>query len=223
MITKETLQYLKDLKKNNNRIWFIANKPRYDTARAEFEKFVSRLILEIACFDPAIGELEAKRCIFRIYRDTRFSTNKIPYKINFGAHLVARESKVHDRAGYYVHLEPGNNFLAGGAYLPPAPWLNAIRRAIDQNGRKLDQIMNDPSFKKYFAELEGEKLKTTPRDYPANHPYIELLRFKSFTALHPLSNQKVLADNFLKHCVEVFAALKPFNDFLNRSISADLL
>jgi uncharacterized protein (TIGR02453 family) len=217
MITKATLQYLKDLKNNNNRTWFTENKPRFDVARAEFEKFVSRLILEIAQFDPAIGELEARRCIFRIYRDTRFSHDKTPYKTNFGAHLVRHESKVHDRAGYYFHLAPGNIFLAGGAYLPPSPWLNSIRRAIDQNGRKFIKIINDPLFKKYFGELDGEKLKTTPRDYPADHLYIELLRYKSFLALHSVSDRQILAEDFLKYCGQVFAALKPFDDFLNNA------
>lgn len=219
MITKATLQYLKDLKKNNNRSWFTEIKPRFDAARAEFETFISQLILEIALFDPVIGELESRRCIFRIYRDTRFSKDKTPYKTNFGAHLVGHESKVYDRAGYYFHLEPGNIFLAGGAYLPPGPWLNSIRRAIDQNGRKFIRIINDPLFKKYFGELDGEKLKTTPRDYPADHPYIELLRYKSFLALHPVSDRQALAEDFFKYCGQVFAALKPFDDFLNNLTS----
>ena len=220
MITRETLQYLKDLKKNNHRGWFIENKLRFDRARTEFEKFVSQLILEIARFDPAIAELEARRCIFRIYRDTRFSRDKTPYKTNFGAHLVVHESKVHDRAGYYFHLEPGNIFLAGGAYYPPGPWLNSIRRAIDQDARKFIRIINEPSFKKYFGELDGEKLKTIPRDYPADHPQIELLRFKSYVALHPVTERQVLASDFLSYCGQVFEALKPFSDFLNDALSS---
>jgi len=171
MISNKTFQFLKDLKENNNRDWFNANKPRFEEAKAEFEKFIGGLILRIAKFDPAIGELEPRKSIFRIYRDTRFSKDKSPYKTNLGAHLVAHAEKPHDRAGYYIHLEPGNTFLAGGAHLPSAPWLKAIRQAIAEKGKEFTKILNDSSFKKYFGEMEGEKLKTTPRDYPADHPF----------------------------------------------------
>jgi len=219
MISHKTYQFLKDLSENNNRPWFQANKHRYEEARAEFESFISKLILEIARFDSPIGVLEAKKCIFRIYRDTRFSRDKKPYKTNFGAHLVAYESKVHDRAGYYIHLQPGNCFLAGGAYLPPAPWLKAIRNAIDQKGEEFLRILNHPNFKKYFGEMEGEKLKTTPRDYPADHPYIELLRYKSYLVTHKLHDEDTMSENFLNYSREVFKALKPFDDFLNNSLN----
>ena len=218
MISPTTFQFLKELSENNNRPWFQTHKGRYEMARTNFEEFISQLILHIARFDPPIGELDAKRCIFRIYRDTRFSRDKKPYKINFGAHLVAYESKVHDRAGYYIHLQPGNTFLAGGAYLPPAPWLKAIRNAIDQKGKGLQKILSHPEFKKYFGEMEGEKLKTIPRDYPADHPFIELLRYKSFLAVHQLKDEDAMAEDFLKKAVRVFGALKPFDDFLNKSL-----
>lgn len=218
MISYNTLQFLKELSANNNRPWFQVNKGRYEEARADFEGFISKLILQIARFDPPIAELEAKRCIFRIYRDTRFSRDKKPYKTNFGAHLVSTDAKPHDRAGYYIHLQPGNCFLAGGAYMPPALWLKAIREAIDQNGRELMKILNHPDFKKCFGEMEGEKLKTTPRDYPADHPFIDLLRYKSFLAVHKLSDKDTMSNNFLRTSSEVFKALKPFDDFLNNSL-----
>ncbi|UCF63656.1 MAG: DUF2461 domain-containing protein [bacterium] len=218
MISPKTYQFLKELDQNNNRPWFQANKNRYEEARANFEEFISKLILEIARFDPPIGDLEAKKSVFRIYRDTRFSNDKRPYKTNFGAHLVAYESKVHDRAGYYIHLQPGNTFLAGGAYLPPGPWIKAIRNAIDQKGKEFQKILTHPDFKKYFREIEGEKLKTTPRDYPADHPFIKLLRYKSFIAAHQLKDKDAMQEDFLKNAAKVFKALKPFDDFLNRSL-----
>jgi len=222
MISPQIFQFLKELNQNNNRPWFQANKNRYEEARANFEEFINQLIIEIARFDPPIGVLEAKRCIFRIYRDTRFSKDKKPYKTNFGAHLVAHESKVHDRAGYYIHLQPGNTFLAGGAYLPPAPWLKAIRNAIDQKGKEFQKILNHHEFKKYFGEMEGEKLKTVPRDYPADHPFIELLRYKSFLVVHQLNDKDTITADFLKKAVTVFKALKPFDDFLNRSLDQNI-
>ena len=219
MISKQTYQFLQDLRKNNDREWFNANKPRYEAARAEFEKFVGELILHIARFDPAIGALNPKRSIFRIYRDTRFAKDKSPYKTNMGAHLVAFGEKVHDRAGYYIHLEPGNTFLAGGAYLPPSPWLKAIREAIDEDGDAFQKLLNSAGFKKYFGGLEGETLKTRPKDYPEDHPHIELLKHKSFLAVHQVKDSDAMSPDFLTHAAAVFKALKPFDDFLNNALT----
>jgi uncharacterized protein (TIGR02453 family) len=218
MISKNTYQFIKELKKNNNRQWFNANKPKYEAARSDFESFIAELIKHIARFDPPIIQLEPKKCIFRIYRDTRFSKLKTPYKTNFGAHMVAYAAKAHDRAGYYVHLEPGNTFIAGGAYLPPAPWLKAIREAIAVNGNEFTKILSDRSFKKYFNEMQGDQLKTKPKDYPADHPFIDLLRYKSFLAVHNVSDADAVSAQFLPHSAKVFKALQPFDDFLNRSL-----
>ena len=219
MISKHTYQFLKELKKNNNRNWFQANKSRFLEIKSEFEAFVQDLIAHIAVFDPSIAHLEPKECIFRIYRDTRFSKDKSPYKTNLGAHLLAPDQIPHDRAGYYIHIEPKNTFLAGGAYLPPAVWLKAIRQEIDENGNELKKILSDKNFKKYFGEMEGDKLKTIPRDYPGDHPFIELLRYKSFLAMHRVSDEDAMSNQFLKHAVQVFKALKPFDDFLNKALN----
>ena len=219
MINKQTFKFLKELKKNNNRDWFITNKPAFDESKAEFESFISELLPRIAKFDPPIIELDPRKCIFRIYRDTRFSKNKTPYKTNLGAHLVAYAEKPHDRAGYYIHVEPGNTFLAGGAYLPPSEWLKAIRQEIDRNGKAFRKILNSASFKKYFGEIEGEKLKTRPRDYSADHPFIELLKYKSFLAVHNVSDKNAIAEDFSKYSAQIFKALKPLDDFLNQSLN----
>lgn len=218
MISKTTFDFLTELKKNNNRDWFNANKSWYEEARAEFEGFIGDLIVEIARFDPPIAMVQPKKSIFRIYRDTRFSKDKSPYKTNFGAHLVPNAEKPHDRAGYYIHLEPSSSILAGGAYRPPSPWLRAIRETIAEKGDKLIGILANPNFKKYFGELEGEKLKSNPRDYPADHPHIELLRRKSLIAVHNVSDTDIQAKDFVKHAAKVFEALKPFDDFLNRRL-----
>jgi len=218
MISHKIFEFLTDIKNNNDRNWFNANKSRYKDARAEFEAFITELIEQIARFDPPILRLEAKKCIFRIYRDTRFSKDKQPYKTNFGAHLVDTHERPHDKAGYYVHIEPGNCFLAGGAYMPPAKWLNAIRESIDSKGEKLIDILNSANFKKYFGGMEGEQLKTKPRDYPEDHPFIDLLKYKSYLVVHNLKDSEVTSKDFLKKAVEVFQVLKPFDDFLNQSI-----
>ena len=218
MITKSALDFLIELKKNNNRDWFNANKSWYEEARAEFERFIGTLIVEIAGFDPPIAMLDPKKNIFRIYRDTRFSKDKSPYKTNFGSHLVANAVKAHDRAGYYIHLEPGNSFLAGGAYNPPGPWLKGIRETITDKGGEFLKILGNADFKEYFGKLEGEKLKSSPRDFPADHPHIELLKHKSFLAVHNLADADILSNDFVKHATKVFEALKPFDEFLNRGL-----
>lgn len=217
-ISKSTFQFLTDLRANNNREWFTENKKRYETAKAEFEAFVDALIGKIVEFDPTIGHHKAKDCVFRIYRDVRFSKDKSPYKVHFGAHVTAaaKRSEIHSRAGYYIHLEPGGSMLAGGAYLPEKDWLKNIRQEIDYNGAELRKILSGKDFKTYFGEIEGEKLKTTPQGYGADHPEIELLKHKSFLASHKPTDSQVLAPDFLSHAANVFKALYPFDQFLNR-------
>lgn len=214
-INKSTLTFLKNLKKNNNRDWFNENKSKYEEARTNFEELISELVNQIAKFDPPVGNVNPRKAIFRIYRDTRFSKDKTPYKINLGAHLSPHAAQLHDRAGYYIHIEPGKSFLAGGAYLPPSDWLNAIRYEINRNSKEFKKIINGKTFRTYFGELEGEKLKTAPKDYPIDHPEIELLKFKSFLAVHKLTDKEVLSPKFINHTVKLFKALNPFDNFLN--------
>ncbi len=219
MLSSSTFRFLKDLKANNNRDWFTANKPRYEAAREEFEQFIASLHTEIVKFDDSIGAIEPKKTIFRIYRDVRFSKNKDPYKTNFGAHIHPGEKQaVHSVAGYYIHIEPGGkSMLAGGAYLPQGPWLKAIRQEIDFNGKDFKKIINAKSFTTYF-ELEGEKLVRPPQGYDASHPDIEWLKQKSFLAVHHPSDKIVQSSDFLKHCHKAFKALYPFDQFLNRAL-----
>jgi uncharacterized protein (TIGR02453 family) len=216
-ISKETFQFLVDLKKNNNRDWFKKNKKTYEAAKANFEEFIDALIGRISKFDPGVKDLKAKDCVFRIYRDIRFSKDKSPYKTHFGAHITptTKKSEIHSRAGYYIHLAPGDSMLAGGAYLPESKWLTKIRAQIDQNASALKKVLNGKDFKEYFGEMEGEKLKTAPKGYPKDHPEIELLRHKSLLAHHSCPDKRVLGKDFLEHCSTVFKALKPFDDFLN--------
>lgn len=217
-ITQPTFQFLKSLKKNNDRDWFKDHKKEYEKAKNEFIDFMDALIIEIAKFDKEIAHFSARDTIFRIHRDVRFSKDKSPYKTHLGAHVTSapKKSEIHTRAGYYIHLEPGASMLAGGAYLPEGGWLKAIRQEIHYNADSLKKILNDPGFKKYF-DMEGEKLKTAPRDYPKDHPEIELLKHKSFLAVHHCDDKEVLSDEFLKHCAGAFKALYPFDQFLNQA------
>jgi len=217
---ENTRNFLVDLKANNDRQWFDANRARYDEARADFISFIGVLLHEIEKFDPGIAGLEARNCIFRIYRDTRFSRNKTPYKTNFGARiLLGGNRNLHQRAGYFMNIEPGNCFLAGGAFRPSTQWINAIRRQIEGNADALRAITAGRKFRAYFDGIEGERLKTAPRGYPRDHPEIELLRHKSFLARHRLCDARVFSPGFLKHAAAVYRALKPFDDFLNAALS----
>jgi uncharacterized protein (TIGR02453 family) len=214
-IERSTIEFLRDLSLNNDRLWFDGNRSRYAKARGNYEVFVQAVLDEIVTFDPIYKGLEAKSCIFRINRDTRFSHDKSVYKTNFGAFMVRGGKKYGDKyPGYYLHIEPGSSFVAGGAYIPPSPWLKAIREKISEGGDKLTGIINSREYKKYFSGLEGEKLKVPPRGYLKDDPHIELIKMKSFLAERSFSDDEVLAAGFFDTVTNAFRAMKPLNDFL---------
>jgi uncharacterized protein (TIGR02453 family) len=215
-IKQSTLNFLNSIKENNNREWFMENKPSYLEARENFELFTGKLISEITEFEPILKGLEVKSCVYRFNRDTRFSNDKSPYKSHFGAFIVRGGKNNGDKlAGYYFHIEPGKSLVAGGAYMPPAPWLSAIREKIDETPEELINILKNKDFVKYFKELDGEKLKKAPKGYPSDHPHIELLKFKSYLAFSELKDEFVTSGQFFDYAVNAFRALKPLNDFLN--------
>ena len=218
-ISKETFEFLSALRKNNNRDWFKGNKPLYERSRENVAAFIDELIKKIGKFDPDITHHTGKSAMFRIYRDVRFSQDKSPYKTHFGAHVTAalKKSDIHSRAGYYIHISPGDSMLAGGAYMPQGSWLKGIRAQIADDGDSFRKIIKSKSFKGYFGDIEGDQLKTAPKGYPKDHPEIELLRYKSFLATHQCDDDVVLSEHFLDHAAKVFKALYPFDAFLNRA------
>jgi uncharacterized protein (TIGR02453 family) len=216
LIKKSTFDFLTGVKCNNNRDWFIANRPAYLEAKENFESFVQELINNIILFEPIMKGLEAKNCTFRINRDVRFSNDKSPYKTNFGAFMVRGGKKNGDRyAGYYFHIEPGKSMMAGGAYIPPSPWLSAIREKISDSADEFLEITQAKDFIKYFGTIDGEKLKTAPKGYPSDHPHIELLKFKSYLVVNEVPDKMVLSNGFFDYAIKVFKAMKPLNDYLN--------
>jgi uncharacterized protein (TIGR02453 family) len=216
-ISQSTLDFLSDLKRHNEREWFIRNRNRYDDAKAEFESFVQSMINRISEFDPVLKGLEVKSCTYRINRDIRFSADKSIYKTHLGAFIVKGGKKNGDRyAGYYMHVEPGgNSMIAGGAYMPPMPWLTAIREKIDEHSEELVRIINDKEFKKYFGSLQGEKLKSSPKGYPRDHPHIELLKLKSFLVTRMIPDREVSGKGCFDLVVNASKAMKTLNDYLN--------
>jgi uncharacterized protein (TIGR02453 family) len=215
-IKKTTLSFLSELNKNNNREWFKKNESSYKDAKYNFESFVQEVINEIIDFDPIMKGIEVKSCVFRINRDIRFSNDKSPYKTNFGAFIVRGGKKNGDKfAGYYVHIEPGKSFIAGGAYVPPSPWLAVIREKIDQEPASFLKILNHKDFVKYFGQISGEKLKTPPRGYASDNPNVDLLKLKSYLAVNEVPDKMALSPDYLTHVINVLKAMKPLNDFLN--------
>ncbi len=217
MIDKSTLDFLVKLNKNNNKEWFDKNRPSYELVKINFKDFVNELIITTTKFDPSIKHLEPKDCIYRINRDVRFSKNKAPYKNNIGALLSPGGKKSFD-AGYYLQIQPGASFIAGGVWQPPTPQINAIRQEIDYNAAEFKKIISTKEFKKLFVKLsEEDKLKSVPKGYDKTHPEIELLKHKSFLAIHNFKDKDVLSKTFLKHCNEVMKAMHPLNSFLRRA------
>ena len=213
----QTLNFLSTLEINNNREWFNENKPLYLEAKANFENVVNEIIAEVAEFDESVERLEAKNCIFRIYKDTRFSKDKTPYKTNIGASLVEKGPKTLNHAGYYIHLENEKSFLAGGVYMTEPKNLKAIREAISSDGETFLKILNKKTFKDVL-ELQGTKLVKVPQGFDKENPMGDYLKFKQFTVFHSLSDEEVLDKNFVKNTVKVLKEIYPFNRFLNEAI-----
>ncbi|MDB5120498.1 MAG: hypothetical protein JWN56_1716 [Sphingobacteriales bacterium] len=219
MIESTTFTFLKNLSENNNRDWFNSNKEEHDKARTNVLDFVSDLIVELSAIDKEVPEnLNAKECVMRIYRDIRFSLDKTPYKTNFGIG-ISPFGKNFKGPGYYLHIEPGRSFVAGGSWFPEVNELKAIRQEIDYNYSQIEEIIDNDLFRKYFQELDREgALKTAPKGYPSDHPNINLLKLKSFTASHQLTNQELTKPDAAKKVAEGFANLYPLIKFLRNAI-----
>jgi uncharacterized protein (TIGR02453 family) len=217
MVSKTILDFLKALKENNNREWFNDNRALYDSAKADFESFITVLINELSLLDKEVADLRAKDCIFRIFRDVRFAKDKSPYKPNFGAY-ISRGGKKLNFAGYYFHIEPGDCFVSGGVYMPSPAVLKAIRYEIFHRTDEFKAILNAPSFKKQFGGLWGEQSKITPRDFPKDFPDASLLRYKHYIAIKALTDKQLMSATLLKSAMEAYTAVIPFNRFLNNVI-----
>jgi uncharacterized protein (TIGR02453 family) len=217
MIERSTIEFLNKLSKNNNKDWFEKNREKYETAKNNFKEFIDEVLISTAKFDPAIKNLESKNCIYRINRDVRFSKNKSPYKNNFGA-LISPGGKKSFSAGYYIQIQPGESFIAGGMWQPPAPQINAIRQEIDYHSAEFKKIISSKEFKKYFGSLSDEdKLKSAPKGYDKTHPEIELLKHRSYIVVHSFKDSEVLSKDFLKQCSIVMKAIHPLDLFLRRA------
>lgn len=215
---EKSYSFLRQIKENNNREWYHANKKQYQDAKLEFEHVAEVLINETGKFDKEIRGLQAKNCTYRIFRDVRFSKDKSPYKSNFGAFLC-RGGKKSGFGGYYLHIEPDNSFIAGGVYMPPSPVLRAIREDIFEHIDEFKEIISSPDFVKHYKVIDAEKLKTAPKGFPKDFPDIELLKFTSYTVGKAKSDKQMSDGSIIEEIVDAFKALFAFNRFMNEAIS----
>ncbi len=218
---KEILGFLKDLEANNTREWFDLNKERYDITRKKFLAVAELMIHEIRKFDDEIPALNAKDCVFRIFRDVRFSNDKSPFKSNYGC-FIARGGKKSGFAGYYFHIQPGECFLSGGIYLPPPEHLQAIRQEIFYHPQDYISIIENEKFKSTFTLEYFDKLKTAPKGYPKEWEHIELLKNRSYAVGHSVSENELFAPDFPEKALEIFRIIQPFNRYLNRAVDENI-
>jgi len=219
MAIQNILQFLTDLKNNNSREWFAENKERYDLVRSEFETLSAALIVEISKFDEDILHVDVKDCVFRIYRDIRFSHDKTPYKTHFGVYIASAGGRKSQRAGYYLHLDPAGCFIGAGVWCPQPNLLKVLRQSVYDNIEELNQIRTSPDFAQYFNSFyEEDKLKTVPRGFPKDFPDAELLKLKHYLVEYKLDSTFLQSDDFILRVAGIAKRAYSFNRFLNYTV-----
>jgi uncharacterized protein (TIGR02453 family) len=222
MLQTTTIKFLKDLKKNNNKVWFDQHRKVYEAAKADFAGFIQKLIDLHGKKDESIHTLVAKDCMFRINRDIRFSKDKSPYKTNFGASINNGGKKAMNTAGYYFHLEPGSCFAGGGLYMPMPEELRKVRQEIDYNFADFKKIMQSKKFKSLYRDLDRSAeytLSRVPKGYEADNAAAEYLRLKSYVAMVHVSDADLTSKDLVKKTVAAFDALQPVIEFINEAMA----
>lgn len=213
---RRILDFLEQLTCNNNRPWFEQNKALYQDAHNYFVAWNEELLKRLTIIEPQMQKLTSKDCIWRIYRDVRFSHDKRPYKEWFGSFPAIKGGKKSDRGGYYIHIQPGQCMFAGGIWCPNKDLLQALRNEIYANYEELEEIFANEKTNRYFQDFDSEyMLKKVPVGFPSDFVHADWLKRKAFTFSTPLTDEQVCAPDFLDHVVALVEASKPINDFLN--------
>lgn len=216
---KEFADFYAQLELNNNKEWFHTHKSQYTKLNLEFQDFVQECIYKIANFDPLLKFLVAKECTFRINRDVRFSNNKSPYKTNSSAVFAQGGKRNNSEPAYYFNFNgKGEITIGGGLYMPETSQLLKVRESISAKPEQLKKILNDKVFKNYFPELNGEKVKTTPRGFNKDNPNVELLKYKSYVVFYNDSIDNYTDLELKNKILDVFRVISPLISYL-RSIS----
>jgi uncharacterized protein (TIGR02453 family) len=217
---RQGLDFMRRLKRNNNRPWFEKHKQDYESyVKLPMQSLIVALQPHLERFAPEI-DVNAKRSLFRIYRDVRFGKDKTPYKTHVAAHFVLRgKPKGVEGSGYYLHIEPGQVFLGGGVYMPDSDQLKKIRRAITDHADRFLSIIRHANFKKFFGRLEGEKLQRVPKGYDPDDSMAEWLKYKQFFVWVEWPEAKCLKEKFVSDVAAVYAAAAPLVRFLNEAMA----
>lgn len=218
VIKKSTVDFLKDLSKNNNRDWFNAHKDKYLLAHEDMIKFADALLAMMNKHDK-IETTSGKESLYRIYRDVRFSKDKTPYGCKWSGGFKRATKKL--RGGYYFHIEPGNSFLAGGFWGPEPADLKRIREEIDLNYKEFKKVLANKTLVNTFGGIMGEQLGSAPRGYAKDHPAIELLRYKQFILRHSFKDKDILSPDFINKVNDVFKKMRPFLDYMSEVLTTD--
>jgi uncharacterized protein (TIGR02453 family) len=214
---EQLVQFLLDLKAHNDREWFDANKIRYQKSKELFDDFVEQIILNLQNDIPEMKGLTAKECVYRIYRDVRFSEDKSPYKTHFGAYIVAGGRKS-GKSGFYVHIDPDGSFLGGGVYQPENHKLKMIRQEIYNFPEEFLSVINHPDFRNSFQLYEKDKLKRPPKGFDDSFAHIDLLKYKHYIASMDIPDQWIAGGDLMKNVVREFRKLIDLNNFLNQAM-----
>ncbi len=208
------LNFLALLKNNNNRPWFAEHKADYEKIRMDCFREIEELIDHVARFDSRVAGLTPQEATYRIYRDIRFSNDKSPFKTHFGI-VIASHGRKTKGAGYYLHIEPGECALYGGVWFPQSDVLRVLRRSVYDNMDELQEIISRPEFRKVFPQLEGDRLKTMPRGYPADAPHAELLKLKEYLVSCRYDDRLFERPDWQDTVAGHIRLLQPFTEFFN--------
>jgi len=216
---RPVFNFLQNLKQNNERNWFNDHRKQYEEAHQLMIFFADELLNEVKKYDD-IETVSGKRSLFRIYRDVRFSKNKLPYKTSWNGSFKRATNAL--RGGYYYHIEPGNTYIAGGLFGPNPNDLKHIRKQIEQDADFVRSVLESEETKSYFGDLIGNQVKTAPKGFAKDHPSIDLLRYKQFILKHPFTDEEVLKKNFHKNITDGFQHLRPFFNAMSEILTTDL-
>lgn len=215
---EEILKFLKELSLNNNKEWFDANKGRYLRVKETIESFTTELLNGISEFDEPTKYLTPKDCTYRIYRDTRFSQDKTPYKTHIGIFINPPFGKKSYRMGYYLHIEPASSMIGVGNVCLRPNMITGIRKSIKDNIEEYLGIIENPEFKKIYKKVGENPVKTAPKGFSKDWEHIDLVRPKDFYTSHEVTDKEIVSRNFLKKTIDMFKVGKPFMDFINFTI-----
>ena len=215
VITKEVFSFLKELEQYNTREWFAEHKDRFKEQEAGVKHFFSVVMEKMKQHD----DIE-KMKMFRIYRDVRFSKNKLPYKTHLAGSYTRAGARL--RGGYYIHLQPGNSFIATGFWEPNKEDLLRIRKELELDATEFKKVINQTSFKKIWGNLEGDEVKTAPKGFNREHPNIDLIKKKQFIFVRKFSDNEVVSKDFSQIVDDSFKAIRPYFDLMSDILTTNL-